>query len=250
VIQDRDLRLLREIATARIVDREQAKCMAGFGSTRRANSRLLTLARGGLLRRFFLGTRSGGQKALYALSRTGAKLIQAPYRGLRRGQNEVLVADFSVIHQLAVNDVYCAVKFRSIPAPQANVEKWLSFSEPLESGTRLIPDGYFEIAASETLFAAFLEVDLGHESLLVWRKKVESYLRYAVSGKFSTRFRQPQFRVLVIANTERRMQSLRSATRTLTEKVFWFCSFETAIRGCFWLPVWLRPNGEERRALL
>src|ERR1700722_11132497 len=73
VIQERDRQLLRELAVMRVIDREQAKGVAGFGSTHRANTRLLHLTKAGLLRRFFLGTKGGGQKALYALSRNGAK---------------------------------------------------------------------------------------------------------------------------------------------------------------------------------
>src|SRR6266478_6830045 len=94
VLQDRDRHLLRELGIMRVIDREQAKCVAGFGSTRRANSRLLILARAGLLRRFFLGTKGGGQKALYTLSASGAKRVNVPFRGLRRRSDEVLVADF------------------------------------------------------------------------------------------------------------------------------------------------------------
>jgi len=56
----------------RIIDQEQAKIVAGFGSTTRANVRLLGLTRAGFLRRFFLGTTAGGTKALYAISRQGA----------------------------------------------------------------------------------------------------------------------------------------------------------------------------------
>lgn len=250
MIQDRDLRLLREIAVLRIVDREQVKRIAGFRSTRRTNSRLLTLARGGLLRRFFLGTEGGGQKALYALSKAGARLVDAPLRGLRRTQNEVLVADFSVMHQLAVNELHCAVRFGPVPASDVQFGKWVSFNEWLEPGTRLIPDGYFEMASGEKILAAFVEVDLGHESLSVWKEKVARYLRYAVSGEFAKRFGQSQFRVLVVANSERRMQSLRAATRSLTEKVFWFSTFEAVIRGGFWSAAWLRPGGAEHRTLL
>ena len=181
VIQDRDILLLRELSVARIVDREQAKRIAGFGSTRRTNSRLLTLMRGGLLRRYFLGTKGGGQKALYSLSQKGAKLIGTPLRGLRRTQNEVLVADFSVMHQLAVNEIYCALKFRSISVSDVKVGTWLSFHEPLESGTRLIPDGYFEIVNSEKILAAFVEVDLGHESLSVWKLSSRTLRRFIIA---------------------------------------------------------------------
>ena len=84
ILQDRDRHLLRELAVMRVVDREQAKCVAGFGSTTRANTRLLALTRAGLLRRFFLGTTASGRKALYSLAKRGAELVQVPHRGLRR----------------------------------------------------------------------------------------------------------------------------------------------------------------------
>jgi hypothetical protein len=250
VLQERDRRLLRELAVMRVIDREQAKCVAGFGSTPRVNSRLLGLMRSGLLRRFFLGTRGGGQKALYALSQAGARLIDTPFRGPRKAHNEVLVADFFVMHQLSINQVYCALKFRPIPVTDATCGTWLSFYEPLAPGTQLIPDGYVEILTREKPLAAFLEVDLGNESLSVWKKKVGNYLRYAVSGTFEERFGPSQFRVLVVANTLRRMHSLRAATLSLTDKIFWFSTLESVTRDGAWAPVWLRAKGEELQSLL
>ena len=100
-----------ELGVVRIVDREQAKVVAGFGSTTRANARLLALTRAGLLSRFFLGTTAGGAKALYTLSQKGAQLAKVPHRGFRRRKDQALVADFFVQHQLAVNEIYCALKF-------------------------------------------------------------------------------------------------------------------------------------------
>src|ERR1035438_1909447 len=64
IVQPRDLQLLRELGVMRVLDREQARIVAGFQSTTRANTRLLALTRAGLLRRFFLGS-GGGRKALY-----------------------------------------------------------------------------------------------------------------------------------------------------------------------------------------
>src|SRR5713226_2129503 len=100
VLQSRDLHLLKELALMRIIDREQAKTIAGFGSTTRANARLLALTRAGFLRRFFIGTNAGGTKALYAISRQGADLAGIPYRGPRRPNHEILAADSFVQHQL------------------------------------------------------------------------------------------------------------------------------------------------------
>jgi Replication-relaxation len=249
ILQDRDRHLFEELAIMRVIDREQARCVAGFKSTTRANSRLLLLSRAGLLRRFFLGTSGGGRKALYALSPTGAKLVQTPLRGPRRGRDETLVADFFATHQLKINEIYCALKFQPIPIEGAKFLRWVSFSEPLEAGTSLIPDGYVEVRTPAKTLSAFLEVDLGHESRSIWRSKVRGYLNYAISGAFSQRFSQPQFRVLTIANSERRLRSLRVATALLTDRIFWFTTFDSIAREGFWSPIWLRSKDGLRLSL-
>lgn len=249
VFQERDRRVLQELGVMRIADRELIKCSARFGSTTRANSRLLALTRAGLLRRFFLGTTAGGKKALYALSPNGAKLANVPYRGPRRGSDEVLVADFFVMHQLEINRIYCTLVHQPIPMPGTQVLQWMNFSESVAAGLTLIPDGYVELGNAGKTLAAFLEVDLGHESRSVWRKKVEQYLKFAVSGTFEQRFGHSQFRVLAVTNSERRMASLRVATAEITEKIFWFSTLSEIKGNGFWSPVWLRPKGTDRLPL-
>lgn len=250
VLQERDRHLLKEIAVMRVVDREQAKCVAGFGSLTRANSRLLALTRAGLLRRFFQGTEAGGKKALYALSKTGANLADVPFRGPRRSRDQILVADSFVTHQLSINQIYCAMKYQPTPIADARFLRWVSFHNPIDSGSSLIPDGYVEVAIANKILAGFLEVDLGHESRAVWRAKVRTYLRYAVSGDFTKQIGQPQFRALVVANSERRMASLRAATGELTDKIFWFTTFDSINRDGFWSPIWQRPKDDRRQPLL
>jgi len=242
--------LLKELASFRVVDREQAKRIAGFGTTTQVNARLLRLTRAGLLRRSFIGTTNGGQKALYMLSLNGAKLVDVPFRSLRRRRDEVLTANFFVTHQLSVNEIHCDLKFRPIPITEAKVERWLDFFEPLEAGIRLIPDGYVEIRFGQKMVAAFLEVDLGTEGVSVWKRKIENYVRYAISGAFEKRFGQPQFRVLVVASTDRRMRSLKATTQSITEKIFWFTTVDSIRRDGFWSTVWLRTKDGERHSLL
>lgn len=239
VIQARDEQLLREIAVMRIVDREHAKAIAGFGSTRRANARLLALHRDGLLRRFFQGTKAGGQKALYALSSKGARLIGAAHREFRFANDELLATNFFVSHQLAVNRIYCAIKTRSVFQPNVRFVRWVVFAKPVTPP--LIPDGYLEVAISEQIIGVFVEVDLGHEGPLVWKTKVQNYLRYAGSGRFEEQFHLPRFRVLVVANTEKRMDQIRGIVRGFTDKIFWLSNLEAIDRDGFWSAVWLRP---------
>lgn len=250
ILQDRDRHLLRELAVMRVVDREQAKCVAGFGSTTRANTRLLALTRAGLLRRFFLGTSASGRKALYSLSKRGAELIEVPYRGLRRGTDETVIADFFVAHQLRINEILCLVKYRAMSHPSPQFVQWRSFHESIDAAGPLIPDGYAEFRISEKMLAVFLEVDLGNESRSVWRAKIQSYLRYAVYGNFERQFGHPQFRTLVVANSERRLVSLRAATAELTDKIFWFTTFESITKDGFWSPIWQRPKDNQRQSLI
>lgn len=249
VIQERDRRLLTELATLRVVDREQAKIVAGFGSTTRVNHRLLGLTRAGFLRRFFLGTTGPGMKALYALSAQGARLVDVPLRGPQRRKDETLAADFFVEHQLTVNEVHCALKYGPLPAG-VSFRRWMSFFAPIAKGLRLIPDGYAELDTPAGVTALFLEVDLGHEHGPVWKKKVEHYLQFALMGAHEGKGFHRPFRVLVFAPGERRVQSIRKLAGRLTDKIFWFASLQSIRGSGLFAPVWLRPKDEDRLPLI
>jgi hypothetical protein len=249
ILQDRDVHLLRELAVMRVIDREQAKVVAGFHSTTRANARLLALTNAGFLRRFFWGSVGGARKALYALSLRGAQIAGVSYRRPRRGQNQVLAADSLAAHQLGINEIYCVLKYPLVPDRTVKFLHWTCFQEPL-TGTALIPDGYAEIEVPAKVVALFFEVDLGSESRSVWDKKVQAYLSYAASGNFAAQFGQPQFRTLVIANSEARLRALRAATAALTAKVFRFTTFERVRREGFWSGIWQRLTGDARETLI
>lgn len=248
VVQPRDVALLRELGTLRVADREQLAAAGGFHSVTRINARLLALVRAGLLRRFFIGS-EGGRKALYALSAKGAQLVGVPMRGPRRRQDELLVADFSVLHQLAINRVYCTLKFGTIPVPQVRFVQWLTFTEPLTPELRLIPDGYVEFQTPTGIDASYIEVDLGTEPQSVWKEKATRYVRLAISGDYARLFKQSRFRVLVIANSPRRVQAIRKTVATITAKIFWFASLDEIRGEQFFAPVWLRAQGDTPQAL-
>ncbi len=250
VLQARDRHLLSELGVMRIIDRETAKVVAGFASTTRANTRLLQLVRAGLLRRFFVGTISSGRKSIYTLSAKGAETVQAQAEGIDRPAGRLLVGDRFVEHQSAVNEAYVAIKYGPRPHPDFRLLRWLSFRREITESVQLKPDGYCEVQTGGQIRAMFLEVDLGTEALSVWQEKTARYLHLAISGEFQRRFRQPQFRVLVVANSERRLEHVRTMIAKQTDKIFWLSTFETIHRHGFWSPCWLRPAGGERQALL
>jgi hypothetical protein len=247
IVQPRDREFLKELAVLRIVDHEQAKLVAGFCSTSRANKRLLKLVRAGLLRRFFLGS-GGGRKALYALSDRGASLVEVTARGPRRAQDAMFVADPFVEHQLAINSIYCAVKFSKIPPQGIAFHRWSAFYESILPELRLVPDGYLEFQTSSGFTPSFLEVDLGTETIAVWKDKTRKYVELALSGAYRRIFGQERFRVLVVTPSARRLDSIRKTVAGVTQKIFRFATLEDA-RDRFFGPVWLRAEGNQPESL-
>ena len=248
VVQDRDRRLLSELSVMRIIDREQAKVVAGFHSTTRANTRLLGLTRAGLLRRFFVGTITSGRKAIYSLSPRGAALVDMRLRPVHRKQDETFVGDLFIEHQQRINHAYLAVKYQVIPA--ATFRQWLVFDKPISQAAKVVPDAYLELDSPQGIRAMFLEVDLGTESLRIIKQKIQSYLQLAVSGEFQKLFGPAQFRVLFLTSSERRLRGIRQTALRRTDRIFWFSTFEIINRDGFWSASWLRPKGDQKLSLL
>jgi hypothetical protein len=250
VLQDRDRHLLSELAVMRVIDQKMATLVARFGLARRTNFRLRQLTQAGLLRRFFVGSTAHGRKAVYTLAPKGADLVSAKLGGINRASGRLVLGDTFIEHQVGINEIYLVLKYRPIPYADARLTRWHTFRQSISESIKLTPDAYIELATTDGLRAMFLEVDLGTEALSVWRQKTASYLQLAVSGEFVKRFRQPQFRVLVVANSERRLTNIRATIAKSTDKIFWFTTFDVINRDGFWSPAWLRPSGDQRQSLL
>lgn len=247
VVQDRDRQLLSELSVMRVIDRETARIVARFPSIATANMRLLALTRAGLLRRFFVGSVAHGRKAVYTLSSKGAALVSATLGGIHRPSDRLVVGDTFIAHQSAINQFYVGIKY----GPQSGIlRRWLTFRQPISAAIKLTPDAYLEVGGSSGIRPMFLEVDLGTEALKVWQQKTTYYLQLALSGAFQKQFHQPQFRVLVVTNSERRLTHIRSTIGKSTDKIFWFTTFEAINRDGLWSPIWLRPNGDQRQSLI
>jgi len=250
ILQPRDLHLLRELGVMRVFDREQARIVGEFGSGSRTNRRLRALTDAGLLRRSFLGSAAAGRKAIHTLSPKGALLVGAPHRGLQRRRDEVVATDSFIEHQLTVNTMYCSLKYRPIPVPGVDFVRWVPFYVPLSPGLPLIPDGYIELSTPQGVIGHFLEIDLGTETRSTWQRKVENYLKLALSDDCEKLIGQRSFGVLVIANSERRLLSIRTVVSKAVEMIFWFAALPDIAKQGFFGPIWLRPIGETRIPLI
>jgi len=249
VIQERDRKLLHEFSVFRVIDREQAKLIGGFGSTTRANARLLALTRAGLLKRAFVGTTAGGRKALYSVTPHGAAVLGESVRGLNRPADSILVGDLFVEHQLAVNAVLLAFRHQKTPGGVRFI-RFSVFAAPLSPDARIIPDGYVEAEIAGKVRSMFLELDRGTESSDIWNRKIDAYLKFAVSGDFLANFHQSQFRVLVVCITERRKESLIRTVQKRTDKIFWFTTLTAINHHGLWNAIWVRPNDNQLRSLI
>ena len=249
VVTPRDLHLLSELVTAKILDREQIQIVCNIRAVNRTNERLQQLHNAGLLRRHFLGTLAGGRKALYSLAAKGGHLIDLDrvWR-LQRPEDELLVGDSFTAHQTAVNWVWIGAKYRM----PSGVEflRWLNFQEPLAKVLPLVPDGYFEIHRNGEILSHFVEADLGTETHKAWERKIQLYVKLATSGEFTRLFHRHRFRVLVTAPTERRLGNIRQTALKQTPKLFFFLDSTTINRDGLYVPLWLRPDGTAKQSLL
>lgn len=240
MLQDRDLRLMEAMQSMRVVNREQARVIAGFNSRTRANERLLALTKAGYLRRAFVGRR----EAVYWLA--GKPLQEETKRGGVAAQPTSLFLN----HQLEINRVHLLLEYSSIPLLGWWFIKWQSFSKPISATIPLIPDGYFELGSAGGFRSVFVEVDLGTEAVPVIAKKASLYLQLAASGEFSQLFGRSQFRVLLVTTSERRLQNIRAGIAKITDKIFWLGTLDLICREKFWTPCWQRPTGNELQTIL
>jgi hypothetical protein len=247
VITDRDRQLLEALITFRVVDREQARLISGFPSIGRANKRLLKLVRSGLLKRFFMPTRSGGVGALYTLSAKAIQLLGANVRTIQRRSDSLLTTDVFAVHQLAINSALLQARQSIAGVALARV---LTFRSVLSKAVPLQPDAYFELSTAAALYPMFMEVDLGNESLKVLEKKALQYILLATSGEYARLFQHLRFRVLIITSSDRRLESIRKVVAKHTNKIFWFSTLNVINSDGLFAPVWLRPEGQEKQSLL
>jgi hypothetical protein len=245
VLTDRDKQLLEYMFRFRLLNRDQIMALAHFNSLTRANTRLAKLVKARLLSRKQTPVvpGHGGAQALYHLAPASVGVLnadpsaiiaqsrQASRWDLRQMDhvitaNQVLVDFLSAVNRLPETQM---LSFRTEPELRRAF-----LAQPL------VPDGWFAWTDQGKRFNCFIEVDLAHEGLTQWRKKVLDYLTYAESGLHQEVFSFRSFRVLVIALGARRLDGLRR-TSEHADRFFLFAQLgeinAQTILGAAWLPV-------------
>jgi len=236
IIQARDRKMLNLLDLLRVATGNQLAILCGFTSTTRINARLHQLVAAKYIHREFIGTIAGGRLAVYMLPRKRVRARNGP-AGL----------EAAVQHQLAVNRVYLALD-REVTATQLAI----AWRPPSRATTesKLIPDAEITLGALPNARLCFLEVDYGTEGSKVWRSKVGRYLDLAADAEALRRLAVERFRVLVIATTDAALRRIRATVAETTDKVFWLTTIQSITEAGFLAPIWLRPKGDEKHALI
>jgi hypothetical protein len=138
-------------------------------------------------------------------------------------------------HNVAVHDVLCAfikrahdhpdkaIDIRLDPHAPLGREEQTDFRTPLQD-SKLIPDRIFAVRYADQVAEFYLEVDLGTEGKRQWREKMEKYL---VSPEV---MHQEGVFVLVVVNSERRVETLLNWSSDLVDDRFRFSPLD---RVCY-----------------
>jgi len=153
-------------------------------------------------------------------------------------------------HVVAANQVLVDLLVALSITPEAEL---LTFrTEPelrqLLSDRELVPDGWIAWVQHGKRFNSFVEVDLHHEGLTEWRKKILHYQTYLQSSLHQERFHFQACRVLVLAKTRARLDHLRQCAQ-VAGRLFLFGELGQITAHNILDPVWLPASGQSLCAL-
>lgn len=208
-LTDRDLRILRALATHRVMTTPQIGAVFFHGScTRLAQRRLLTLAKEGLLRRFLPPNLATRPPYHWTLSHTGARTLAdalgtTPHAlGHRHGTDDRLFRSAQLGHTVGVTQTWVELTVTARKSRRASLQQWWPERRCREAwGDRVRPDAYLRWQQDGRPLDAFLEYDTGTEP---HSRLADKLLRYhylaQTSGIAST--------VLFLVPSPRRMSAM------------------------------------------
>jgi Replication-relaxation len=192
-----------------------------------------------LSRRYRVDTFTHFQTPVYYLGKAGWNAAGCLVDDYRKYERDIAARrERSMRHTLSVYDV--CLKF----ILNSRVRRIVSADDPIwQQSITLgnVPDCWIQFNGGE----AFVEVDLGRESLRVVERKFKNYISFKESGSYGSAFPGCQFKVLFVTTTEERIESLQQIT---TSDDIWFGTMEEflkeplghqhwfALRGFYALP--------------
>jgi hypothetical protein len=245
-LTERDIEIIKTVCEWRIMKGEHIQQLF-FGSQSTASFRLSRLYQHGFLNRHFLPVLGGlaSSPTIYTIGKNGVEILkreglynEASKRKLPRKQLSSLFLE----HTLVINTVRVAVTL-SAKRHGYHLRRWLDDLDLKTNydtvvitdrdGRRrevsIIPDSYFELQVPQGRACFFVEVDRGTETLRRFEEKVRAYESYVSSGRYEKRFGTRSLRILTIAISRKRIESILKMVPLLEKRrLFWFVTFDEA----------------------
>jgi hypothetical protein len=230
-LTERDSAVMREVIRFGVMSREQLMRLKLFSSKTRANERLKRLVDAGYLTARRQPLPVGGPRCLYM-----------PGRGPHSGRRTE-VSDFFLMHQLGLVDIRLAFE------QHCTLSQWLVEKDLAALSLGVVPDAYLEYEVGTLTYCAFVEYDRGTETLGRIERKVRAYLDLAQSGRFERTLRRRFFRVLVVADSVRRLVSLSQTALRITHRIIRLTTLSELSHHGPLASIWRRPGASTFESL-
>lgn len=252
----RDVSVILSVYENRFMRRDQIQRLYFASSSLQATSaRLKKLSDHKFLDKLQRPIAGGASQAVYALNRRGADVVSAALQidghmvRWKRDNNRIEwlfmehtlgVSEFKVCLDLAL-----ARRSEEIHFYQRGDRSLLRrVSDPSGKKKYIVvaPDAFLGVQTERGNYIFFLEIDMGTETLKRFQEKVIAYKRYWKSGKFKEDYAFNHFRVLTVAESERRLANLIHATGKVGgRQMFVFTTFAGLHNVGIFNPIWLSP---------
>ena len=220
-LQPRDITLLRDVADFRFLNTEQVLALHE-GSRRNLMERLSRLYHHGYLDRPVSqsSARLTSSHMVYSLGRKGAEQLskdaeerEGIYRRLRENERTLpLMAHSLMISQFRVCLTLAA---KAHGAKITRFTQGYDLKEMLRDvhgeNPSLVPDAFFTLEEKGDVINFFLEADRGTMKTERFVEKLKTYWSWRSDERLKKKLRLVRFRILTIAPSERRSDSLRNA---------------------------------------
>jgi hypothetical protein len=198
-ITKRDVTILRDMALAHALTRDQLIRLGYFGSVTRANTRLRELMAVGLVRRlstpFF-------HQSIYCVTKQASEVVGERISPLVRGRS---ASPRFLQHALMVTESRLALTETQGGTWYFEQQLWRKLSDG--SGREVRPDG---LVLSSV--ASLVEVDLGHVAPTKFREKLLAYQELALTGQCADLYGFDRFSLLTLTTGKTRARHLNRLT--------------------------------------
>jgi len=271
-LTERDVWLLLFLHETRFLKREQIERLffSNAGeltdtTTAKANRRLSKLSAHGFVERIFRPVTIGRAPAVYAIGKNGYKILS---KVLGRDRKDLVykrkaskVESLFLDHCLGIAEFRVQLELALRANPDIELLFWERESTKLNAKVQdptgkqkclpVTPDAFFGLKTPQGKSYFFLEVDMGTESLRRFAQKIIAYKEYWKSGKYRDTYGFNHFRVLTVAESDRRLANLIETTKKAGGRnMFLFAAFSYVERATLLGLIWLSQSSSKPSSVL